>query len=45
MDEDMILGTVTIVLVVGCGIANLFCVWFNFGNRQNEYYNALQDIV
>jgi len=46
MDEDMILGTVTIIAVIGCGIANLFCVWFNCGHRRDEeQYIALRDIV
>ena len=44
MDEDEILGTITIVLVISCGLANIFCVFYNVGNRQEEYVQ-LRDIV
>lgn len=44
MDEDAILGTITIVLVIGCGLVNIFCTFYNVGNRQEDYAQ-LRDIV
>lgn len=45
MDEDEILGIVTIVAVLGCGVLNVFCVYYRtFANNDDEYV-AFQNIV
>ena len=47
MDEDEILGSVTILFVIGCGLLNLFCSFYrpSILYQQAEEPYAYQDIV
>lgn len=45
MDEDEILGIVTIVAVISCGILNIFCAYYRPIDNNDDEYIAFQNIV
>ena len=45
MDEDISLAIVTIVLVIGCGVCNIFFIWYRTIVNHDDEYTAFQNIV
>jgi hypothetical protein len=45
MDEDEILGVLTILFVVGCGIFNVACVYHQIRTSRSEDYTTFENIV
>ena len=45
MDEDTILSTITVLLVVACGISNIVMTFYRTEVHNNDEYVAFRDIV